>query len=227
MRTVLLSSLSLWGVVVSIGMLGGCATESQRALPTATLAPQTTQQNGPRQTLVVGKFDNRSNYLRGVFSDAADPLGGQAKTILKTHLQQSARFNVVDRENMKELADEAQFAGTEQTVRGARYLVTGDITEYGRKETGDRQLFGVLGSGKQQVAYSKVALNIVDVKTSQIVFSVQGAGEYQLSNREVLGFGGTAGYDSTLNGKVLNLAIMQAVQRLIEAVDTHRWQPDS
>lgn len=217
-------------LMVCVGMAalaGGCATESQRALPTATLAGNTPQYNGPRQTLVVGKFDNRSNYLRGVFSDAADPLGGQAKTILKTHLQESNRFNVVDRENMKELAQEAELAGAQQKLQGARYLVTGDITEYGRKETGDRQLFGVLGSGKQQVAYSKVALNIVDVQTSQIVFSVQGAGEVGLSNREVLGFGGTAGYDSTLNGKVLNVAIMQAVQRLIEAIDTHRWQPGS
>jgi curli biogenesis system outer membrane secretion channel CsgG len=48
---------------------------------------------------------------------------------------------------------------------------------------------------------------------------VQGVGEYQLSNREIIGFGGTASYDSTLNGKVLDLAIREAVDRLGEAVD--------
>jgi curli biogenesis system outer membrane secretion channel CsgG len=57
------------------------------------------------------------------------------------------------------------------------------------------------------------------------VYSVQGAGEYALSNREVIGFGGTAGYDSTLNGKVLDLAIREAVNRLTEAVDQGKWQP--
>jgi curli biogenesis system outer membrane secretion channel CsgG len=32
-------------------------------------------------------------------------------------------------------------------------------------------LFGILGSAKKQTAYAKVSLNIVDVLTSQIVYS--------------------------------------------------------
>ncbi len=99
------------------------------------------------------------------------------------------------------------------------------MVEFGRKEVGDRQLFGILGSGKEQVAYSKVTVNVVDVHTSEVVYSVQGAGEYALSNREVLGFGGTAGYDSTLNGKVLDLAIREAINRLVEGLEQRRWKP--
>jgi len=57
------------------------------------------------------------------------------------------------------------------------------------------------------------------------VYSVQGAGEYSLSNREIIGFGGTASYDSTLNGKVLDLAIREAVNRLVEGVESGRWKP--
>jgi hypothetical protein len=60
----------------------------------------------------------------------------------------------------------------------------------------------------------------VNVLTSQVVYSVSGAGEYALSNREVLGFGGTASYDSTLNGKVLDLAIREAVDRLVEGLES-------
>jgi curli biogenesis system outer membrane secretion channel CsgG len=75
------------------------------------------------------------------------------------------------------------------------------------------------------VAYAKVALDVVDIRTSEVVFSVQGAGEYQLSNREILGFGGTSGYDSTLNGKVLDLAIREAVDKLAAAVDDGQWNP--
>jgi curli biogenesis system outer membrane secretion channel CsgG len=63
------------------------------------------------------------------------------------------------------------------------------------------------------------------VLTSEVVYSVQGAGEYALDNREVLGFGGTAGYDSTLNGKVLDLAIREAVNRLVESVEQGKWVP--
>ena len=112
-----------------------------------------------------------------------------------------------------------------QQLRGASYVVTGDITEFGRKEVGDRQLFGVLGRGKEQVAYAKVTLNVVNIKTSEVVYSAAGAGEYSLSNREVIGFGGTASYDSTLNGKVLDLAIREAVNNLVNAIDSGAWRP--
>ncbi|RBB31146.1 curli production assembly protein CsgG, partial [Burkholderia reimsis] len=59
----------------------------------------------------------------------------------------------------------------------------------------------------------------VDTTTSEVIASSQGAGEYSLSNREIIGFGGTASYDSTLNGKVLDLAIQEAVNHLVEQVD--------
>jgi len=205
--------------------LGGCATENSRSLPVAQVASAQQAYQGARSPIAVGKFDNRSSYLRGIFSDGVDRLGGQAKTILITHLQQSNRFSVMDRDNMGELAQEAKLNKQTQTLKGANYVVTGDVTEFGRKETGDRQLFGILGRGKSQVAYAKVALNIVDVNTSQVVYSAQGAGEYSLDNREIVGFGGTASYDSTLNGKVLDLAIREAVQNLVTGIDSGAWKP--
>jgi curli biogenesis system outer membrane secretion channel CsgG len=86
-------------------------------------------------------------------------------------------------------------------------------------------LFGILGRGKEQIAYAKVALNIVNIHTSEVTFSTQGAGEYSLSNREIIGFGGTASYDSTLNGKVLDLAMREAVNNLTAAIDQGAWKP--
>ncbi|MRT29829.1 CsgG/HfaB family protein [Herbaspirillum sp. CAH-3] len=211
--------------VAMVTALGGCATENSRSLPVAQVASAQQPYQGPRSPIAVGKFDNRSSYLRGIFSDGVDRLGGQAKTILITHLQQSNRFSVMDRDNMGELAQEAKLNKQAQSLKGANYVVTGDVTEFGRKETGDRQLFGILGRGKSQVAYAKVALNIVDVNTSQVVYSSQGAGEYSLDNREIVGFGGTASYDSTLNGKVLDLAIREAVQNLVAGIDSGAWKP--
>ena len=52
-----------------------------------------------------------------------------------------------------------------------------------------------------------------------------GAGEYSLSNREVVGFGGTASYDATLNGKVLDLAMREAVNNLVKGIESNQWQP--
>ena len=126
---------------------------------------------------------------------------------------------------MEELQAEAGLKKETQTLKGADYVVTGDVTEFGRKAVGDHQLFGILGRGKSQIAYAKVNLNIVDVKTSEVVFSSQGAGEFELSNREVIGFGGTADYDSTLNGKVLDLAIREAVNNLVSGIQNGAWQP--
>ncbi|MDO9434831.1 CsgG/HfaB family protein [Hydrogenophaga sp.] len=205
--------------------LSGCATEASRSMPTAQVVSATTVYTGPRAPISVGKFDNRSSYMRGIFSDGVDRLGNQSKTILVTHLQQSNRFSVLDRDNMSETRQEAGISGQAQKLKGADYVVTGDVTEFGRKEVGDHQFFGILGKGKEQSAYAKVSLNIVKTQTSEVVYSVQGAGEYSLSNREVVGFGGTASYDSTLNGKVLDLAIRQAVEKLVAGIDAGAWRP--
>lgn len=203
--------------------LAGCATETSRSVPVETVQSAATPYVGARVPISVGKFDNRSNFMRGVFSDGVDRLGSQAKTTLISHLQQSQRFAVLDRENMAETSQEARLQGTAQKLKGASYVVTGDITEFGRKEVGDMQLFGILGRGKSQVAYAKVTLNIVNSLTSEVVYSARGAGEYALSNREVLGFGGTASYDATLNGKVLDLAMREAVNKLVAGKDAGQW----
>lgn len=202
----------------------GCATESHRIIASEKVESYGTAYNGPRTTMAVGNFQNRSSYMQGLFSSNTDRLGNQAKTILKTHLQQTNRFNIVDRQNLQQNEQEANLIGATQKILGARYTVTGAVTEFGRKVTGDRQLFGIFGSGKNQTAYAKVSLNIVDVLTSQIVYSTQGAGEYVMSNREVLGFGGTASYDATLNGKVLNLAIKESVNNMVRDIQNGLWE---
>lgn len=209
----------------AVGVLAGCASESHRSVQVEKTSVATRGYHGPRSVIAVGKFDNRSTYLRGLFSDGVDRLGGQAKTILMAHLQESGRFDLLDRDNMEEIAQEARLRGRQQSLKGAEFTITGDVVEFGRRETGDTQFYGILGSGKQQLAYSKVTLNVVDVLTSEVVYSVSGAGEYALSNREVIGFGGSAGYDSTLNGKVLDLAIREAIDRLVEGVESGAWSP--
>ena len=211
-------------LITMFSVLTGCATESHRTIEIQAVNTLNTAYSGIKTTLVLGNFQNRSNYMQGLFSSNIDKLGNQSKTILKAHLQQTNRFKVVDRENLETMKREAELRGIKQNIKGARYTVTGDVTEFGRKNTSDRQLFGILGSGKQQMAYAKVTLNIVDVLTSEIVFSVQGAGEYELSSRQVVGFGGKSGYDSTLNGKVLNLAIIEAVNNVTKGIETGTWK---
>ena len=219
----MLRSLTAASAAACLLALAGCATESSRSVQVEKVQSAAAPYAGARVPVSVGKFDNRSSFMRGVFSDGVDRLGSQAKTTLIAHLQQSQRFAVLDRDNMSETSQEAKLQGTAQALRGASFVVTGDISEFGRKEVGDHQLFGLLGRGKSQVAYAKITLNIVNSLTSEVVYSARGAGEYDLSNREVLGFGGTASYDSTLNGKVLDLAMREAVNTLVAAKDAGQW----
>jgi curli biogenesis system outer membrane secretion channel CsgG len=207
----------------SVLLMVGCATTEQSR--TVELPKVAAAYQGARSPISVGKFDNRSSFARGIFSDGVDRLGSQAKTTLVAHLQQTNRFNVLDRDNLEESKQEAQFKAAGQSIKGADFLVTGSVSEFGRKEVGDKQLFGLLGRGKTQVAYAKVTLNIVNPITSEVVYSTQGAGEFSLSEREVLGFGSSASYDATLNGKVLDLAIREAVNNLVSGVDSGAWKP--
>jgi len=217
--------LPLAGLALGVTLLAGCATESSKVITPQKTASAATRgaYTGARVPISVGKFDNRSNYMRGVFSDGVDRVGGQAQTVLTSHLQQTGRFAVMDRSNLSEIQQEAGFNAQANQIRGARFVITGDVTEFGRKNQGDHQLFGLLGRGKKQVAYSKVTLNVIDSHTSEVVFSASGSGEYSLSNREVIGFGGTSGYDATLTGKVLDLSIREAVDRLVEGIDHSQW----
>jgi curli biogenesis system outer membrane secretion channel CsgG len=221
MKTALIAPM----VLAVLASISGCVTEESRTIPIQKVESASQSYSGTRTPIAVGKFDNRSSFMRGVFSDNVDRLGGQAQTILVTHLQQSRRFNVLDRTNMSEIKEEAALKKQTQTLKGADFVLTGDVTEFGRKEVGDKQLFGILGRGRTQVAYAKVNLNIVNTLTSEVVFSSQGAGEYSLSEREIIGFGGASGYDSTLNGKVLDLAIRDAVNNLVAGIDSGAWRP--
>lgn len=218
MKKILIASMAVLA-------LAGCVEEGSRTLPIQKVESSARPHNGLRVPVSIGKFDNRSSFMRGVFSNGEDRMGSQAQTILVTHLQQAQRFNVLDRTLMTEIKAEAALKKQTQNLKGADYVITGDVTEFGRKDVGDRQLFGILGRGKTQVAYAKVNINIVNILTSEVVFSSQGAGEYSLSEREIIGFGGTAGYDSTLNGKVLDLAIRDAVNSLVNSIDNGVWRP--
>lgn len=215
-------SLIAIATLTALTALTGCVAPQEKSTviqPTQTVAAQNkVNYQGVKVPVSVGKFDNRSSYMKGIFSDNADRLGSQAKTILEGHLQQSGYFSVLNRDNLSELAQESGYTKTAQNIKGAKYVITGDVTEFGRKEVGDHQLFGLLGQGKSQVAYAKVVLNVINTQTSEIIYSSQGAGQFQLDNREVLGFGSTASYDATLNGKVLDLAIRQAVDELTNGV---------
>lgn len=169
--------------------------------------------------IVVGKFDNCLSYMCGIFFDGIDCFGGQVKMIFVMCLQQSCCFNVFDCENFDEIRQEVGFMKKVQVVKGVNYVVIGDVIEFGCKDVGDYQLFGIFGCGKMQVVYVKVNLNIVDMMMLEVVVLSQGVGEFSLLNCEVIGFGGIVGYDLMFNGKVLDFVIQEVVNYFVDQVD--------
>src|SRR5258706_3072049 len=138
--------------LIALALMGGCATESHQALEVTkpAAAASAASYAGTRAALAVGNFDNRSTYMPGIFSDGVDRLGGQAKTILIGHLQETGRFNVMDRDNMAGPAGEAKLNGKQQTLRGAAFIIPGHVGEFCPKEKGGHHLFGTPGSGKER-----------------------------------------------------------------------------
>ena len=202
-------------IFLSLGLAACATTESRSSIASQPVLSVLTQTVDAKTPVVVGQINNQSGYMQGLFAADSDQLAQQAQVILSSKLQQTQRYSVLDRQLLQQNKQEAERLGVKQNIDGARYSIVGSVTEFGRKEVGDQQLFGILGSGKSQIAYSKFTLQVVDVLTSEVVYSTEAAGEYQLSEREVLGFGSRSGYDSTLNGKVLSYAITQAVNNLV------------
>ncbi len=222
----IISKLTISGILASALTISfaGCAAESSRVIENPTPIAVLTTCPVAKPSVSIGRFNNHSTYNNGIFSDGEDRLGNQAQTILTSDITASGCFAMLDRTNMSAMKQENALSGNASNFKGAKYVLSGDVTEFGRKTTGDQQLFGILGKGKTQVAYAKVNINVIDASTSQVVYSASGAGEYALSNREIIGFGGTAGYDSTLNGKVLSLAIRDAVNNLIRGLQNGAWK---
>src|SRR5215510_3045118 len=110
-------SRSCFAVVLLALCLAGCATESHQSLAVEQTQSARTAYTGARSPIAVGKFDNRSSFMRGLFSDGVDRLGSQAKTILVTHLQQTNRFIVLDRDNMAEARQEAEIRKEAQKLK--------------------------------------------------------------------------------------------------------------
>ncbi len=105
-------------VALLVAGLAGCATESHRTIQPETVTSAGTAYTGAKSKVTVGQFDNHSPYMRGIFSDGVDRLGSQAKSILITHLQQTGRFVVLNRDNMAEITNEAAISGQQLKFEG-------------------------------------------------------------------------------------------------------------
>lgn len=202
--------------VLAFSLIGCAAREFSRAIePQSTHASY--RYHGKSISVALGKIENRSHYMNGVFYTDNNQLSMQAKQILTNHLTQAGCYNVKDRLNLTEGATEARYLGKKVRVSGANYIISGVVTEFGRRTTGNSS--SIFAKSKKQIMYAKFSLSLIRSTDSSVVATASGSGEVGLSTKQVLGFGSKAGYDSTLADKVLDLAIREAVDRLTENLE--------
>ncbi len=217
----------LWVSIVSLAALAGCVNRQvQEGVadrgPQVAVAPLPAAE---RMTIAISRFTNESVYGSGLFTDASgDRLGKQAADLLARHLVATQRFNIVERQDIGKLKQEAELMGLtdrqfKQNLQGVDALIMGSVAELGRDTTGGSWL---LGKQKTQRARARVVIRLVDPKTGQVFYSQEGAGEASLSASSTLGFGGTAGFDSTLEGKAIDAAIVNMINNIVGTLDARR-----
>jgi len=175
-----------------------------------------------KRKVAIARFSNETKYGQGFFYDQNDDrLGKQAMDIFSAKLTATEKFILLERVDLSHLNKEKEMAKLDELHIPADYLILGSITEFGRKTTSD---VGLFSRSKKQTAYAKVSVRLVDVRTSQIVYSEEGSGEAFSEAETVLGAGATADYDATLNDKVISAAIAKLVNNISENLLEKPWR---
>lgn len=130
---------------------------------------------GLKRKVAIARFTNESQYAKGAFFDKDnDPLGKQALDILSTKLAASGKFILLERAEADKIDSEKALTDAQAAEKiGADYLIIGSITEFGRKNIGETDLFS---RTKRQIVQAGVSLRLVDVSTGQIIYSEEGKG---------------------------------------------------
>jgi curli biogenesis system outer membrane secretion channel CsgG len=136
------------------------------------------------QTKVAVKtFENPANLSRST-------IGNALTDILTTELQNTGKFDVLERANIDELTKEINFGYSDNAkpgtfaskggMLGAQYLLMGKVTNFSYSETrGQRQKINLLGPNTVQTVFKqqadvRVDFRLIDVATGQTVISQAG-----------------------------------------------------
>lgn len=176
-----------------------------------------------KRKVAIARFSNETQYAKGLFYDKEnDPLGKQALDILSTKLASTNKFILLERKDMDLILEELELSGDiERQKIGADYLIIGSVTEFGRKNVGDVNLFS---RSKTQVVEAGVSVRLVDVSTGQIIYSEEAKGEAETANKTVMGLGERTGYDATLSDKAISAAISKLVENIITNCTNRPWR---
>jgi curli biogenesis system outer membrane secretion channel CsgG len=204
--------------------------------------------DGPKARVAVYRFADQSAKGGGGYSRRTGwytaEIGNGMADMLNDGLLQSNRFIVVDRQSLQDVLMEQDLGATGRVrkdtapsigqIEGADLLIKGSVTEFepGSAGAGAGTLlggFGLTGSliggalGSVQQSHVALVVQIVDAKTSRLLFSsnVEGnANDFNVGGLlgglggNVLGGAGLGVWQKTPVEKAIRIAILNAVQEI-------------
>lgn len=177
---------------------------------------------GLKRKVAIARFSNETQYAKGIFYEKEnDPITNQALDILTTKLASTNKFILLERQEMDKIMKEYKLSENQGQKIGADYLIIGSVTEFGRKNVGDVNVFS---RSKTQTVQAGVSLRLVDVSTGQIIYSEEAKGEAETTNKTVMGLGERTDYDATLSDKAISVAISKLVENVINNCMDRPWK---
>ncbi|SMC82202.1 CsgG/HfaB family protein [Sporomusa malonica] len=184
------------------------------SLPQAVAAAD----SGLKYTIVVSKFENRSNWS-GQFS-----LGDAWGTVLTDILNQSGKFIVLAENDMR--IEAANERNSNPHVIPAQLLVKGVITHVQNTggQAGGLGIGGIYLGGSKSKSEINITMYIVEAGTGQVLASKSVIGKAEKGGMVVGGRGAVFGnYGAQNLGKAVENAASQGVEWMITQLPKIRW----
>ena len=175
-----------------------------------------------KRKVAIARFSNETQSGTSfLMDDSGDRLGKQASDILSSKLASTGKFIMFERSDKDEIDSEKVLAGLKSDGVAVDYLIIGSVSEFGRSVDSESQIFK---RTKNQRAYAKVNVRLVDVSTGRIIYSQEGSGE-SISTAESKVLSKTsAGFDQSLTDKAISAAISLLVSNLTENMTNKPWK---
>ncbi len=221
-------NISFFLIVPSL-LLMGCATSNptiEHVEKPTIIQPQVVYKKEEptlKRKVAIVRFGNEAQYGKSALFGVNNTYNAekQATDILSAKLVNSGKFILLERSDIDKVNNEVETHNLKALNIGADYLIVGSVSEFGRKSISDT---GVFSRTKIQVAYAKVSVRLIDVKTGQIIFAQEGSGEAQSEAGTSFGLGTHVGYDSTLNDKAISTAISSVVDGIMQNLLNKPWR---
>ena len=175
-----------------------------------------------KKKVAIARFSNETQSGTSfLVDDSGDRLGKQASDILSARLASTGKFIMFERTDKDQIDAEKVLSGLKSDGIGVDYLIIGSVSEFGRSVDSASRVFK---RTKNQRAYAKVNVRLVDVSTGRIIFSEEGAGEAINTSEDKVFSKVDAGYDQSLTDKAVSASISSLVSSLVTNMTNSPWR---